>query len=353
MAIRREPGGWRARVYRGQGKYEHGAIRPTRREAREDEARLLTAPTSDSRETCESFAGRWVDDYPRPRASTNKTNKYAVTSFAEAFKGVPLREVDRPAARAWALHKGAATVSAVRAMFGDALNDGLIQQNPFTKLGLRQSRGRKDIAVLTAEEVFGLADCALDVHGEYGQEFRSLVVFAAFVGLRPGELYRLERADIDMQTLEVRVERELGRTGEITLPKNGRKRTVILPPPARDALLAVPSHVDGLVFHSKTGKPLTHNARHYLWNSVRCKFGRPALDFYELRHFAATHLLELGCSHADVAVQLGHTDGGALVMDVYGHPSEIAARDRLKRAFGQNVTQLHEVGGIRETREAR
>jgi integrase len=45
------------------------------------------------------------------------------------------------------------------------------------------------------------------------------------------------------------------------------------------------------------------------------------MNFYELRHFCATHLLELGVSHADVAVQLGHTDGGALVMCTYGHPS--------------------------------
>ena len=46
------------------------------------------------------------------------------------------------------------------------------------------------------------------------------------------------------------------------------------------------------------------------------------MAFYELRHFCATHLLELGVSHADVAVQLGHTDGGALVMSTYGHPSD-------------------------------
>ena len=60
----------------------------------------------------------------------------------------------------------------------------------------------------------------------------------------------------------------------------------------------------------------------YYWNPVRAAFGRPGMDFYELRHFCATHLLELGVSHADVAVQLGHTDGGALVMSTYGHPSE-------------------------------
>jgi integrase len=73
------------------------------------------------------------------------------------------------------------------------------------------------------------------------------------------------------------------------------------------------------------------------------------MDFYELRHFCATHLLELGVSHADVAVQLGHTDGGARVMSTYGHPSEDLARERLKRAYTTNVVRLS-VGevGLRE-----
>jgi hypothetical protein len=34
----------------------------------------------------------------------------------------------------------------------------------------------------------------------------------------------------------------------------------------------------------------------------------------------------------DVADQLGHTDGGALVQRLYGHPSERLARERVKRA---------------------
>jgi integrase len=69
------------------------------------------------------------------------------------------------------------------------------------------------------------------------------------------------------------------------------------------------------------------------------------MPFYELRHFCATHLLELGCSHADVAVQLGHTDGGRLIMSTYGHPSETAARERLARAFASNVTPLRVADG--------
>ena len=55
----------------------------------------------------------------------------------------------------------------------------------------------------------------------------------------------------------------------------------------------------------------------YLWRPVVTRWkaaGGRDLDLYELRHAAATMLLERGVSAADVAVQLGHTDGGALVL---------------------------------------
>jgi len=66
---------------------------------------------------------------------------------------------------------------------------------------------------------------------------------------------------------------------------------------------------------------------------VRAVFGRPTMALHELRHFCATYLLELGLAPADVAVQLGHTDGGALVMSTYGHPSDRAARARITAAM--------------------
>ena len=88
------------------------------------------------------------------------------------------------------------------------------------------------------------------------------------------------------------------------------------------------------------GRQFRKSSLVYDWNPVRAAFGRPGMDVYELRHFCATHLLELGVSHADVAVQLGHTDGGALVMSTYGHPSEDGARERLKRAYAASVFPL-------------
>ncbi|HEY4428985.1 MAG TPA: hypothetical protein VGN08_12340 [Solirubrobacteraceae bacterium] len=44
-------------------------------------------------------------------------------------------------------------------------------------------------------------------------------------------------------------------------------------------------------------------------------------------------LLERGVTPWDVAHQLGHTDGGQLIMELYGHPSEAGTRARLLAAW--------------------
>jgi len=225
-------------------------------------------------------------------------------------------------------------------MFNDAIDDGLHPgPNPFANLRLEQSRGRKDLIALTEDELEELCQKALDVLGEFGPAFRAMVIFSAYVGLRPGELFALERSDVGRD--EVTIRQNLDGTGTIKAPKNGRERIVGLPPPARVALADVPVRLDvPWQFVTPRGRRFTKSSLYYYWNPVRAAFGRPGMDFYELRHFCATHLLELGVSHADVAIQLGHTDGGALVMSTYGHPSEDGARERVKRAYAQNVSRL-------------
>ena len=59
------------------------------------------------------------------------------------------------------------------------------------------------------------------------------------------------------------------------------------------------------------------------------------MDFYELRHYCATRLLEAGLDRRDVAEQLGHTDGGLLVETTYGHPSKRRALDRVRQALDE------------------
>ena len=292
------------------------------------------------RVTCGEFSSLWLAEYPRAAGATRRTYRYGVAAFADEFERARLADFDRLTARSWALRVPQSNVRIVRAMFNDAIDDGLYTgPNPFSNLRLEQSRGRKDLIALTEVELNGLGDKALDVLGEFGPPFRAMIVFSAYVGLRPGELCALERSDIGRD--EVTIRQNLDGTGTIKAPKNGRERIVVLPPPARHALVDVPARLDvPWQFVTPRGRRFSKSSLYYYWNPVRAAFGRPGMDFYELRHFCATHLLELGVSHADVAIQLGHTDGGALVMSTYGHPSEDGARERLKRAYERTVTPL-------------
>jgi Phage integrase family len=113
----------------------------------------------------------------------------------------------------------------------------------------------------------------------------------------------------------------------------------------------IPRRPDPYVFHSARGNPLVQGSLHYPWRTVRAAAGSAA-RWHNLRHFCATQLLEMGLSHFDVSIQLGHTDGGALVMERYGHPSEDAARDRLLGAFSFDGEETGSATGSSNSREA-
>ena len=85
---------------------------------------------------------------------------------------------------------------------------------------------------------------------------------------------------------------------------------------------------------------------------MRAAAGLTSARWHDLRHFCATQLLEMGLSHFDVSIQLGHTDGGALVMERYGHPSEDAARNRLLGAFSFDGAETGSATGSSGAREA-
>lgn len=149
------------------------------------------------------------------------------------------------------------------------------------------------------------------------------------------------------------IRQAVGGDGLIKKPKNGREWVVILPPVACAAVRGLVVWPDlPWLFVTPRGRMFTKNSHYHYWRPVRAAAGRPEMDFCELRRFCATHLLELGVSHADVAVQLGHTDGGRLVMETYGHPTEAGARERLKRAYGMNVGRISDVRQAQRGRKA-
>jgi len=169
------------------------------------------------------------------------------------------------------------------------------------------------------------------------------VLWPAFVGTRPAEAYGLIRADLDPAAAEVDIQRQRSPyaprdadVDELPAPKNGRTRRVVIPPLALDAIQTLPAQLDARapLFGTRRGRPLSGRVQHYYWHPIRCAFGNPSLDLYELRHFCASYMLnDLDMHGEDVAAQLGHTDGGVLVQRLYGHPSTELARKRAHEAY--------------------
>jgi integrase len=344
-------------------------------------------------ETVESFCGRWMDDYPGGRAESTRThNSERVKAFARDFAGRRLGDVSRREVRRWVIggvaepdlakeargwagsivapdgsvtvksHRG--NLAALRAMYADARRDHLVSENPFAELQVPKSEGRRRILVLSEAEVNRLADIAVEIHGpEFGQVIAGMILCAAWMGVRPGELFALKWGNLDFKRGRAEiVEQYNAKTGRYDRPKTG-ERTIVLLPPAGEAIRGVPRHVgDDFVFHTNRGSPFTPRNWHYSWDKIRQRFigGLPEdhhlrqrlardpsadLDFYELRHFCATYLLDtLELSPSTVAIQLGHADGGKLVMSTYGHPDQELALDRIQQAFGAQQAMRRATG---------
>jgi len=56
-----------------------------------------------------------------------------------------------------------------------------------------------------------------------------------------------------------------------------------------------------------------------VFKPAACHVGRPALTFHDLRHTGASLMIAAGCHVKVIAEQMGHADGGALVLRRYGH----------------------------------
>lgn len=345
---------WMARVFdhttgskRSVGTFE------TRKEAQTAINDFYARPQPGRQETCDSFATRWTRDYPRPKTSTNKHNTERVQKFARDFKGVRMNDLNRPMARAWAL-ENRSCVSAVRAMFNDAFRDEITVSNPFAELRLPQSKGRANIVALTEDEVVELGDTARRCFpGETGLILRAMIIFSAFTGVRQGEMFALEHADLGHDEMTVR--RAYSSTSrEFGSPKNGRERTIVLLQVARDAVRDMPRRPgQRYVFvNPRDGHHFTQNSLGYYWRQIRAAFSQPDLDWHELRHACATIMLERGLPHHVVAHQLGHTDGGILVARLYGHPDHGRMRQQIKAAF-TNVAPLRDTQTGTRARENR
>jgi integrase len=324
-------GRWAAQGRNADGKRIQLGTYATKREAQELEAEYKRQrPTSDV--TVAEWRKQWLAS-PKWKTSTAQHNAERTRTFTEMHGGKRIASINRTIARGF-IDYHPSTLGALSAMFGAAMyedderGEPLLQHNPFSRL-VRRTTKRRDLQAdwLTAEDVAAIEETAFRTVGAWAA---SVVRFGAETAMRPGEIWVIEHEDLDPTTGVATVRRAAdSKTRTVGLPKNGRAREIVLSRAAAEAAGAG----EGRVFSNPRGQQLWNTSWGYYWHQVRAAAGRPTMDFYELRHYCATRLLEAGLDYPDVAEQLGHTDGGDLVRTTYGHPSKRRALDRVRAAL--------------------
>lgn len=210
----------------------------------------------------------------------------------------------------------------LRSVFEDALNDGLIEFNPFDRIALakliRQTSKASDYVIqpfTQAERDQILQACREDE--------RPMIQFWFNTGLRPGELQALRWEHIDMERRIAKI--VLNQVvGVIKEPKTeAGKRDVELNAEALEALrLQRPiSQMRGhrIWLNPRTLQPWTTDAqiRKTLWLPLMERSGIEYRNPYQIRHTFASTLLTQGENPWYVASQLGHEDV-EMVFRTYG-----------------------------------
>ena len=347
MARELPSGRWQPRVVDQAGKQVNasrivGGPRTcaTKREAErvEDEARDALLGIAERGVTVHHWWAEWTTSplWARPSESTNLHNRERTRGFVERYGERPIATIDAQVVAEWLKGGGnVGTTDALRAMFNDARRPHagmLVDRNPFAGLGLKRSKGRKEVQPPDQATVARMIASAEELTPP---SFAAYLLTACWSAARPGELDALRWTDVDFQTEEIRIERQWNvRTAKITQPKHGSRRTVAMTAPVRRRLLELPRESEW-VFTSLRGTHYTPSSRCHHWNRVRASVGLGNTSLYlATRHYFGWYALNVLDLPAHViALQLGHVDGGRLVRELYGHPDAAIARVRVREAF--------------------
>jgi integrase len=296
----------------------------------------------DARVTLAEFSRGWLESRLTSRGEPLRPrvrelyDGYLRLHIVPTLGDVPLGQLTTARIRRWhadllAAGLGPSTTAKcyrlLRAILNTAIEDRHLVANPCSikGAGVEPCEERR---IPSIDEVYALANTVVP-------RLRSLVLLAAFGGLRRGELFGLRRRDIDLlhRTVDVRSQRQESKTGEAIIgpPKSAAGRRVLALPaelvPVLEDHLArwVSPDPDALVFVGERGAPLRPGVWQRQWDVARAAIGKPELHLHDLRHVAGTVAAATGASTKEIMRRLGHATPQAALR--YQHATD--QRDRL------------------------
>lgn len=165
-----------------------------------------------------------------------------------------------------------------------------------------------------------------------GHRWAALFFLACSTGMREGELLGLPWSAVDLQEGKLQVNQTLMLVGgklTLTQPKSDRsRRLIVLPAFVVEAFKEHKTHQDtlkagnwtehGLVFTTNVGTPISPRNLIRFFKQELAEAGLPDIRFHDLRHTAASLLLERNTHPKVVQELLGHSSV-TLTLDTYSH----------------------------------
>jgi integrase len=213
--------------------------------------------------------------------------------------------------------------------FNHAVSLKLLPRNPLD--GVKAPRAKsKEMAFYDDAEAQALLQTAVNIRDQY----YPLYFLAIHSGMRQAELLGLRWDDLDWNKATLNIQRQLiqkpGGGYEFQAPKTqSGKRTILLGKSAIDVLR---SHYEnqqaltkkdawedtGLIFTSRIGSPIVASNLRRAFRKLLQLSGLPKIRFHDLRHTAASLMLNNGIPVLVVSKRLGHGKS-SITLDTYGH----------------------------------
>jgi integrase len=202
------------------------------------------------------------------------------------------------------------TVQTLRAILDIPVESGVRYDNPAGFIKTMKVR-MKSLQLPSRIQFQALFESVRAVNKRFSHDAADLIEFLAYGGFRISETKYILWSDCDFQRNEILV-----RGDPKTATKNWTVRTVPMIPRMRRLLERLRTERPDEPNNLKVVRVSECNGS--LANACQ-RLGIPHITHHDLRHLFATTCIESGVDIPTVSRWLGHKDGGALAMKVYGH----------------------------------
>lgn len=220
-----------------------------------------------------------------------------------------------------------------------------LPSSPADHVGVRlSSRDRPDIEIHSPQEMKAILECAARLassprprEARVWSRYHPMLLILVYGGLRISEVRGLDKKDVDLSRMVVRVRQRADRRGRLGSPKSAKGfREVHLPKITEAPLRAAIDHsTHALVFHTASGRPIDcANFRKRGWEDIQKRAGVRKLTLHSCRHFYASRQIVNGVHPKELSELLGHSDEG-FTLRTYAHMFKDRDTDERRRRHAE------------------